>query len=271
MSDDPTVTQPSLTDTAAKLPTLPDERIHWGLLDVALGLLVFLTLLVVGSLVLSLPALQEAVSFEAAGFAGSVIAYAGLFAVVVVASRRSGLRSLAADFGLHFRPVDLAIGLGLGIGARIFTAVLTAVVIAITGYTPERGNFELSTEPLWIVLNGFVIAALLAPFVEELFFRGLLQRSVFNRVLRRGRGTEAAHRRAVSWSIAVSGVLFMLLHMYQATNLTFAIILGGSTLVVGLAHAAVSQLTGRIGAAVVSHVVFNGSAVLLALVAQQLG
>ena len=245
---------------------------RWGLWWVVIGLVVFFGLLIGTSLIFAIPSVRAAAlsQVELVNFGLSVLAYGGLLTVIVIASRRRGLGNLAADFGLRFRPVDIAIGLGIGLGGRLFTGALTGVTIGITGYTPPRGNFELSSGPLWIALNSVLIAAIVAPFVEELFFRGLLLRSVRNGVLR-GKGRPqpagpAVQRRAVILSILVSGVGFMLLHLYQADNLTFAIILGGSTLVVGLANARVATRTGRLGGAIIAHVVFNGSAVLLAIV-----
>ena len=265
------MTQPSPTPTDGMQPYIPDARVRWGLRHVAIGLVVFFGLLIVASILISIPPIRAQLlpHAELVGFVGSVVAYASLLAVIVVASRRAGLGSLAADFGLLFRPVDIAIGLCVGIAGRIFTVLLTGITIGITGYTPEQGNFVLPAEPLWIVLNGVLIAVVVAPFVEELFFRGLLMRSVRHRVLRwKGRVQPAdatIQRRAVALSILVSAVTFMLMHLYQADNLTFAIVLGGSTLVVGLANAAVATRTGRLGGAILAHVVFNGSAVLLAI------
>lgn len=270
VTDDPT----PVTTSDAKLPNryAPPAGMRWGLWEVAIGLVVFVTLGAAFAVLARavLPDDDFIGNLEPLGFASALLAYAGLMAVIVVASRRLGLRSLAADFGLRFRPIDLLIGLGIGVVGRIFTLVLTVVAISITGYSPEQGNFVLASEPLWIVLNGVVIAVLVAPLVEELFFRGLLLRAVRNRVLRwRGReqpADAATQKRAVILSIAISSIAFMALHMYQAVDdPTLAIILGGSTLFVGAANAVVALLTHRLGGAVVGHMVFNGSAVVLSL------
>lgn len=244
---------------------------RWGLWEVAMGLVAFLTLLAGVSIFASTPLLRDAVAdnLELANFVSGLVAYGGLLVVIVIASRRLGLRSLAADFGLRFRPVDLAIGLGIGVVGRIFTIMLTAIAITVTGYAPERGNFVLSAEPLWIILNGFVIAVIVAPIMEELFFRGLFLRSVRNRVLRSaGREQPAGERtqkRAVVLAIAASSIAFMGLHLYQASDWTLFIILAGSTLFVGVVNGIVAVATGRLGGAIVGHMVFNGSAVLLSL------
>ena len=272
MTDDST----PVTASDGNLPNLyvPPAGVRWGLWEVAMGLVVFLTLLAGVTVIGIATPLRDAVgsNLELVGFISAIVAYGGLLTVMVVASRRIGLRSLAADFGLRFRPVDLAIGLGIGIVSRIFTLLLTLLVVSTAGTGPSRGNFVLSTDPLWIILNGVVIAVVVAPVIEELFFRGLILRAVRNRVLRsRNRDQPAdakTQKRAVILSIAVSSVAFMGLHMYQAIGEpTLAVILGGSTLFVGVLNAIVALRTGRLGAAIVGHMVFNGSAILLGLLA----
>jgi membrane protease YdiL (CAAX protease family) len=261
VSHDPT---PYDEPTADEMQTfLPDPRVRWGLPDVLLGLGAFIFSLVLGTVVAIL--LQIDVdNVDAVGlfsFASALLSYAAITAVVVVASRRKGLGTLAADFGLRFRPVDIAIGLGIAVAAKLVAVVIGVLAISATGHTPESGNFELSVAPLWIVLNGFLVAVVVAPFVEELFFRGLVLRAVKNRVLRRG-GTAA--RAAVS-AIVASSLGFAALHLYQSPDVTLLIILGGSTLFLGLANSRVTLSTGRLGAAIIAHALYNGSSIVIAL------
>lgn len=260
MTEDLTATDPSLPNTA--------PPVRWGLWDVALGFVVFFVILAFASILASSGPLKNVLGDNADAFSlvASLLAYGGLVAVMVVASRRGGLGSLAADFGFSFRPVDLAIGLGIGLAGRVFTALLTGAAIAITGYSPERGNLVLSAEPLWIVLNGVLIAIIVAPVVEELFFRGLVLRAIRNRLLRRNPTDSRTQRRAALAAILLSSAAFMLLHLYQSSDWTLFIILAGSTFTVGLLSAVAAVRTGRLGGAIVGHMVFNGSAVLLAVV-----
>lgn len=262
MTDDPT---PSALTTSGQIETfLPPHPVRWGWPDVLYGVIAFVLSLAVGVAVLLAVGI-DANDVDAVGtftFASALFAYAAIAAVVVAAARRRGLGSLAADFGLRFQPVDIAIGLGIGIAVKFFAMVLTVFAVWATNHTPESGNFELSTSPLWIVLNGFILAAIVAPIVEELFFRGLVLRAAYNRVLRRG-GTVS---RAVTIGVLASAIGFALLHLYQSPDVTLLIILGGSTLALGVANALVTLTTGRLGAAIVAHVFFNGSSVLLALV-----
>jgi hypothetical protein len=73
--------------------------------------------------------------------------------------------------------------------------------------------------------------------------------------------------RAVSLgiAIAVSGLMFALVHVLQATTVTEAWVAGLGTLVFGLATASVAALTGRLGGAIIAHVMFNALVVVPAL------
>jgi uncharacterized protein len=234
--------------------------VRWGWWDVIYGFAAFfltITLQIAAVAILGLGP-DDADVF---GFVTGIVTYAALVAVVVVASRRRGLGTLAADFGLRFRWIDLSLGLAAGLGAKFFTLVLTGVAVLLTDHTPEQGNFVLSDESLWVLLNGVLVASLLAPVVEELFFRGLVLRATRNRVLRRG-GTPV---RAAVWAIAASSVLFAGLHLLQSTDLTLLIILCGCTLVLGVINSVLAISTGRIGAPIIAHVFYNGSSILLAV------
>lgn len=238
------------------------STVRWGIGDVGLAISALALSLIVGSLV---------ATTDATAFAVSLAGYLLIVAVIVQASLRRGQRSLRLDFGLAFRPVDLLIGLGVGLGMRVVSTLIVLAATAATGSTPARGNLVLSADPLWLVLNGFVVAALVAPFVEELFLRGLTLQAVRNIVLRwRNReqpAEPAQQRRAIVISTIVSAALFTLLHSGQSTDATVIIAIAGSTFLLGIVNALLVFRAGRLGPAIVAHIVFNGSAVLIGALA----
>lgn len=254
----------------ARPPVEPPPGVRWGLPDAAvvLGLAVVALALGVVYLLLRLPT-----TFHVFELVFAVATYGAILGVIVVISLRRGLRSLAADFGLAFRPIDLAIGLGIAVLGKIFVLVSAGIAFAITGSLPRSGNVSFGHDPLWIVINGFLVASLLAPFVEELMFRGVLLRAVRYAVLRGPRSRPrpqpapaAVRRRAVAISLLVSAVLFSAFHVHETfTDPPLLIGLGLGFVGVGLLHGWVTIATGRLGAAIVSHVLFNGSATLLVL------
>jgi hypothetical protein len=69
-------------------------------------------------------------------------------------------------------------------------------------------------------------------------------------------------RRALLGSVLISSVAFMLVHLYQTPDLTTLVVLGSSTLVLGLANAVLATSTGRLGPGIVGPMVLNGDAVL---------
>jgi uncharacterized protein len=266
-----------VTDTPfdEKAPTFanysPPAAIRWGLTDalIAFGLFLaslFATALVIATLQLDL---ENETIVQWFSFGSAMFTYGVIVAWIVYLSRRKGLRRLARDFGLAIRPIDIVIGLGIGIAAKVASVIITLIAVAATDHDPGQGNFVLPTEPFWIVVNGVLVTAILAPVVEELWLRGLVLRSIRNAVLRfAGRAQpapDAIQKRAVVASIIISSLAFAALHMYQSTDVTLLIALGGSTFVVGILNAIVAVATGRLGAGIIAHVVFNGSAIALAV------
>lgn len=262
---------PGTPDIPPRLRFAVPWRVRWGVADVGLAIGALALSVIVGSL---LVASGVDWSADAVQFAVGMAGYILVVAVIVRASFSRGQRSLAKDFGLSFRWVDVLIGVGVGIGARILSVLFVIAAVAATGHTPVSGNFSPSDETLWVVLNGFVLAALVAPVVEELLVRGLVLRSVRNIVLRwRGREqpAEVAQQRRGIWiSVIVSALVFAALHGGQSTDGTLIIALGLSTFSLGFINAWVAVATGRLGAPIIAHVTFNASAVLLAVLADGL-
>lgn len=153
------------------------------------------------------------------------------------------------------RPLDILWGLGVGLLIR--AAASFAELAARGGVAPPVIWGLVSPDPLTVVsmlLAGLIVPIVVAPTVEELFFRGLLLGSL----VRSGGGPFAA-----ALAVVVSSVLFALPH--AAASLTIA---DGATKflaagAVGLAAGTLTVITGRIGAAIFAHIAFNGSLYLL--------
>lgn len=244
-------------------PYKPSERMRWGFGDVGLGLLLFAGAIVVA--VVMFAAVPD-IDPELASLILGILSYGGLAFAVIRASRSRGLRSLADDFGLRFRPIDLVTGIVAGAALKGLSVLITLGAIAITGHTPDEGNLTLSREVMWIVINGVIVTSVIAPIVEELFFRGLVFRSVRNVLLRGERASDPrAQRHAVTSAIVANSVLFMILHAWQTADATLLIAIALSTLLVGLVASMLVAVTGRLAPGIIAHVVFNGSAVVALL------
>jgi membrane protease YdiL (CAAX protease family) len=190
--------------------------------------------------------------------ASYLVVWMPFIVAVTFVSLTRGSRSLVREIGLGITVLDAFVGVGAGLLARAAAGI---VEIAVTGRMIGLGvTFGETVYDGWWLFGTILAPVLIAPFVEELFFRGLLQGAV----LRAG-ATRLSPRAAATVSIIVSATLFALLHLTQAANPTGALVLGLSSLIFGFTAALVAGLTGRIGGAIVAHVVFNGSLVLTAL------
>jgi uncharacterized protein len=161
-------------------------------------------------------------------------------------SQRAGTGSLVRDYGLRFRAFDL---LGFPIG------VLVQLVFVPVIYFPLRPFIDLDelSRPAQEITDGvagpeIVLLVLLlvvgAPLVEELFYRGLLQRSL-----------------VAAWddtlALVVTAVLFGVAH-FQLLQLPALVLFG---LVAGY----LAMRTGRLGMSVLAHAGFNATTVFLLL------
>lgn len=178
--------------------------------------------------------------------AGLVGLWAGYLTACLVVSHTKGSGSMARDYGLRIRGLtDVGIGLLAGLASSLLLVRVVYLVLVALGLFDEAAIERLSdpAERLTRLAHGGAIVVLVvfigvgAPVVEELFFRGLLQRAVVRRA-----GPVAG--------VAISSVLFAAAH-FQPLQFpalaAFGVVLGV------LAHR-----TGRLGPGIVAHVVFNG-------------
>ncbi|MDQ6615814.1 MAG: CPBP family intramembrane metalloprotease, partial [Actinomycetota bacterium] len=172
----------------------------------------------------------------------------GLVGGVVFYSRFRGTGDLREDLGLYFRwPIDAVVGVVVGVGTQLGLIPLLYLPFERADPTLHRRLEAPAKADTSAIHGGWQIAVLVlflavgAPIVEELFFRGLLLRS-----LSRWFGPLAG--------IAGSAVVFGLAH-FELLQLPALIIFG---LILG----ALAHKTGRLGPAVVAHAAFNAVTVL---------
>ncbi|WP_166787554.1 CPBP family intramembrane glutamic endopeptidase [Cryobacterium levicorallinum] len=172
----------------------------------------------------------------------------------------NGIRSRKSLLRLSIRPIDLIWGLGVGLMARTVASLMEILGFGSIG--TAGATFGETVYNGWWLFGALLAPLLLAPFVEELFFRGLVLRGVYARVTALG-----AVRWAAPIAVGVSGLTFALMHLVTIDpgNTATVVVVGVSTLIFGLAAAALALATGRIGGAIVAHVTFNGLVIVPAL------
>ncbi len=167
-----------------------------------------------------------------------------------LASRRWGTKQFFSDLGVRFRLIDL-VGIAIGIGGQIVVGLI---------YQPfqhDIHNFNAPSQKLTGGAHGggFVVIALativVAPFMEELFFRGLLFKALVRLIAPVNPGR--ARALGVVAAVVLDGLLFGLAHgeLVQLAGLALF----------GMILAAVSYRTGRLGMNMVAHASFNALAI----------
>jgi membrane protease YdiL (CAAX protease family) len=158
-----------------------------------------------------------------------------------------GTGSLRRDIGLAFEPADLLWGVAVGVVGLIAASAVQLALSPFPELTGTNTNYIDDQAGTAIGAAIVVFSTMFgAPFVEELFFRGLLQRSLF----RLGIG-----------AAVVQAVVFGLIHVTPEEGLgNVGIMLGVGTfgLVLGLA----ARYFRRLGPTIVGHAVFNAAAVI---------
>ena len=178
----------------------------------------------------------------------------GFFGAPWLASRLRGTRQLWADLGVRFRWIDLW-GIAIGIGGQLVIDLL---------YAPFQHDIHDFNGPSQRLTGGahgagFVVVALatviLSPFMEELFFRGLVFKSLARLFTPAGAAPTRPRGAGIVVAVVVDGLLFGLAHGEWVQLAGLALF--------GMALATVSYRTGRLGMNMVAHATFN----LVAIVA----
>lgn len=184
-----------------------------------------------------------------AATASTVVLWLGLGAAVAFAFARSRPAGL-----LRFRPIDVLWGVGLGLGLRLLQGWVSGADAAAF---PSAMALDGGLPSGWWLTEA-IPAGLVAPLVEEFFFRTVVLIAVYQ-LLRRSVGGVAAGVTAA----LVSAGGFVLLH---ATAGALTLVDGIQLFAVGGTCAVVVLLTGRIWGAVLTHVVYNVSYLVLVVV-----
>lgn len=174
---------------------------------------------------------------------GEIGLWMGMLGSVVFVSRRFGTGSLARDFSLRIRTRDLGFGILVAVVGTLLSAIAST---AFSGTRFAGTNTQILTGQrhnsagIAVVT---VIVALGAPFFEELFFRGLLR-------------TALAARFGPMGAVVAQGLLFGLAHYVPSNGLgNVSVIVTIAALGIILGYAA--QRTGRLGAGMIGHGLFN--------------
>jgi membrane protease YdiL (CAAX protease family) len=234
---------------------------RWGLLDAVVGFVAAQVLsgvvgiAVIGALADRAVAVGVALASALDGGARSTSAGLGLTALVLMQLplwatqvgtvvwagevRGGGVRH---DFGLALRPLDVVVGLAAGVAAQLVVSVAYVVVEQLVDLDSEQTARQISAKGAGLGVVALLLAfGVVAPVVEELFYRGLLLRS-----LERSLPPGAA--------LVVSALIFGAIHfeLQLLPGLFFA----------GLVFGWLVQRAGRLGPGMFAHIGFNSVTII---------
>lgn len=240
-------TYPGAVSKPDQLVTEPRDQapVGWGLGDAAVGWIVAqVGGLLAFSLVVALSGVDPDNTDDLSlGWValGQVGLWAGLLGIPVFAARFKG-NGVVRDFGLRFEGRDWFTGSLTGLVTQlVFVPLLYLPIFTLFDISsekleePARGLTDRATDPLGVTLL-VLIVGLGAPIIEEIFYRGLLQRAITNRW-------------GVWPGIVGSAVLFAGSH-FQALQFPALVLLG-------LILAYMTARSGRLGPAIFAHIAFN--------------
>ncbi|HSB87968.1 MAG TPA: type II CAAX endopeptidase family protein [Ilumatobacteraceae bacterium] len=180
--------------------------------------------------------------------ASALALWAPMIAALWAVSQRFGRRDLATDFGLRFERIDL-VGVAIGVLAQL--VLVRSVYWPLEHAWPDtfsRSRVERNARDLYDRAHGgwlvglVVIVVVGAPLVEELVYRGLLQRAVARRV----------HDAVAVVAVAAFFALIHFRWVEYPGLFVFGLVLGVCVL-----------RTGRLGMGILAHMAFNATGLLL--------
>ena len=224
-------------------PTLP-----WR---VALGGVVALVVPLVLARVILRPLAGQSVPAAVMVAASALLAYGPTVWFWWWSTRRWGSGSMRNDAGFTARLADLGWGPTVAI-ACFLTQGMLAVVVRLL-HVPFRSNlegFDDIRNDMGYVIATFVMAVVVAPVVEEVLFRGLIQRSLASVM--------------PQWTaVALQAVMFGCAHFDPRRgmgNIGLVLVLSGVGAVLGTS----ARLTRRLAPGITAHAIINGVALVVA-------
>lgn len=215
---------------------LPGRAALYGLGGFAAGMVAALALSIAAA-VLDLPHIA-ALLLNLGGL------WTGLLGACWLASRRWGSGRLVRDYGLRISGADVGRGLLMSLAARVAAAVVVVPFVLLDERLAgdNTGVFgDVGYSPLTFAVFAVVVVCG-APVVEELFFRGLLLRSLTTRL-----GDTAA--------LLIQAGLFALAHfspLLGLANFSVVAVIGAAGIIFGI-----TARRWRVGTSVVAHGAFN--------------
>jgi len=201
---------------------------RWGQAEAAAGAIVAVLLLALN------PAAPTWLSY--------LLLWLPMLTAVIAAGRRRNSIDKTASVRINIRITwfDLLVGAFAGLLLRM--AMMLAELTSVGHVTSSSSMFDYERNLLWVA-TAIVAPGIIAPVVEELFFRGLVLPAV-----------------GVNWlGIISSATIFSAIHLLVGFNALTAT----STFIAGILFGLLAVKTRRLGASIVAHIVYNSSLIAM--------
>lgn len=213
-----------------------------------LGLLIGVVASAAGVIVAGL--LTDSLAIELV--ASQSMLWVGLVGTAVFNSKRYGTGRLREDYQIGLRGVDVPIGLGLSLGARVAAGIVMMLILLVLGSDLDAlpnpvDDYRDSTLAFVITI---VIVVVGAPIVEELYFRGVLMRSL-----------EPSLRPA--GAIAVQAAIFGSMHLNPDATWQQNVAITTALAVTGAGLGLTAYIAKRLGPSMWTHAFFNTVAAIV--------
>jgi membrane protease YdiL (CAAX protease family) len=223
---------------------MPSPR-RWSLVVPLIGLAVAVVLLPVAQAALVPVTLRPIL--------GYLVVWVPLAVGAIIATARASRRSeerWSSVLGIRSTVTGVLVGVFVGLMVRSLAVLMELLVTGrISGGAAGFDDASADVVGLLAVLAASVIVA---PVIEETFFRGVLQPALIERS---GTG------RAAAWiGIAATAAVFAVVHALAGSSVLGAVV----TLAAGVGFGLVARSSGLVSA-IVAHVVFNASGIAFVL------
>lgn len=176
----------------------------------------------------------------------AAVGWTTFLVALAIVSTRFGTRNPLADLAVRFRPIDL-VGIPIGIATQfVLMPLLYTPLRAIWPDTFSSERVEERAQDLadraggWLTVLLVVVVVVGAPIVEELVYRGLIQRSTSALV--------------GAWpGLVLTSLWFAIIH--------FSPVQYPGLFLAGLVFGVCVTVTNRIGPAIVTHAAFNAAGI----------
>jgi len=249
-------TDPGAPGAAGSTAT-PDGPPRWGAVDLVVAFLVAQFASAIGSALYAASQGVPMAELDRDALSIAEIAllqvplWLGLLGVPLLATRMRG-RGPRRDLGLWSTVRDVPRGLAIGVASQLLLVPLVTIPVFLLT-DAEQEDLEAPARELTDKAEGagvlllVLVVVVMAPIAEEVFFRGMLQRTL--------------RRRLPLWpAMLLTSVLFGVSH-FQALQLP-------ALAAFGLVLSVLTHRSGRLGPAIWAHVGFNATTVAALLLAR---